>query len=171
MNSASQKRLEIANLALATFLPSVRLYQARELRMCWDARQPQPKHDFPARLRNSGDWTQYGYRQRPTGSTGMQALAQMIRFVRDLPRLPLITWKYWAGDKINLCTPRTVELLKEGGYGDPLKTLWVLCGVTEFKRGLDGVVGPSCFGGRCREHGEETLAMTGSVPCNVPPAV
>lgn len=177
MNSALQNRLDTANLALATFLPTVRLYQARELRMCWDARQPQPRHDFPARLRNSGDWTQYGYRQRPTGGTGMQALAQMIRFVRDLPRLPLITWEYWAADKIKLCTPETVELLRQGGYGDPAKTRCVLCGATENKRGidwwsLDCVVGPSCFGGRCQDRGEGVLTVvTGSAPHNAPPAV
>jgi hypothetical protein len=101
----------------------------------------------------------------------MQALAQMIRFVRDLPRVPLTTWEYWAGEKVKLCTPDTVALLRDGGYGDPSKTQCVLCGATEFKRGLDwwsldGIVGPACFGGRCSDSGKKGLTvLTGGGPC------
>lgn len=149
-------RIGIANLALDTFAPGVLLYHSRELRMCWDHRKPPARHDFPARLRTDGSWPQFGYRQRSTGGTGMQAIAQLIRYVRDLPRLPMITWEYWAGERVKLATPRTVELLTHGNYGDPEKTKCVLCGTATFKRGLDwwsldGVIGPCCSGGVCRD--------------------
>lgn len=157
MTLLAETRLSVANEALETFEPAIHLYEGeRELRMCWDFRDPKPRHDFPARLRADGSWTQYGYKQRPTGGTGMQALAQLIRYVRDLPRLPLITWEYWAGERIALCNARTIEILAAGGYGDPEKTCCVLCGTRDFKRGLDwwsldGVIGPSCYGGICRD--------------------
>jgi hypothetical protein len=155
MTEKTERRIAVANMALDTFIPGVILYQSRELRMAWDARKQPPKYDFPARLRGQGDWTQFGYRHRPTGGTGMQALAQLIRYVRDLPRLPLVTWEYWSSDTIKLCNPRTVELLKSGGYEDAKKTCCVLCGDPLFKRGLDwwsldGVVGPSCRFGCCQ---------------------
>jgi len=144
----------MANKILDTFIPGVLLYQSTELRMSWDNRKQPVKHDFPARLKEQGDWTLFGYRQRPTGGTGMQALAQLIRYVRDLPRLPSLTWAYWASDTVALTTPRTLELLSVSGYDDPQKTKCVLCGTLEYKRGLDwwsldGIVGPSCFGGSC----------------------
>jgi hypothetical protein len=105
--------------------------------------------------RGQGDWPQFGYNQRPTGGTGMQALAQLIRYVRDLPRLPVATWEHWAGDTVKLCTQETVRLIVLSEYGDPRKTSCVLCGDSEFKHGidwwsLDGVTGPSCLYGKCR---------------------
>jgi hypothetical protein len=149
-------RIGVANLVLDTVAPGVLLYRTKELRMCWDHRRQPPKYDFPARLREGGDWPSFGYRQRSTGGTGFQALAQLIRYVRDLPRLPMVTWEYWASESVKLGTPRTVELLRSGGYSDPRKTCCVLCGDPDFKRGLDwwsldGIVGPSCRFGECRE--------------------
>jgi len=148
-SSMRSDRVAVANAALDTFIPGVRLYQDRELRMAWS------RHDFPARLRSQGDLPAFGYRHRPTGGTGMQALAQLIRYVRDLPRFPLATWEYWAGERVKLCTALTVELIGSSDYGDPTKTRCVLCGDSEFKRGLDwwsldGITGPCCGFGRCR---------------------
>lgn len=153
--STRASRLETANKALGTFAPAVRLYDgARELRMCWDARVQPPKRDFAARLRSDGSWPLYGYRQRPCGGTGMQAIAQLIRYVRDLSRLPIDTWEYWGGHSVQLCTAETVDILRGGGYADPKKTACVLCGKGTFKGGLDwwsldGVTGPCCMHGRC----------------------
>lgn len=149
-------RIGMANVILDTFLPGVVLFMDGELRMSWDNRKQPPRYDFPARLRTQGDLPEFGYRQRPCGGTGMQALAQLIRYVRDLPRLPMVTWEYWAGDRVKLCERRTIILLNAAGYGDTLKTRCVLCGDTEFKRGLDWwsldkVTGPSCRNGVCRE--------------------
>lgn len=160
----TERRIGVANLVLETFTQGVILYQERELRMCWDVRRPiaqrdgmyGPRHDYPARLKEQGIGAQFRYRPLPIDGTGMQALAQLIRYVRDLPRLPLITWEYWGSEKIRLCTPRTIELLRKGGYGDPLKTGCVFCGDQQFQSGLDWcsreeVTGPSCYGGMCRE--------------------
>lgn len=150
-------RVALANSVLETFIPSIQLYlRGPRLRMRWDARKEVPRHDFSADLRSDGSWTRWGYNQRPTGGTGMQALAQLIRYVRDLPRLPLATWEYWAGERVKLCTPQTLELIRASDYGDPAKTRCVLCGALEYKRGLDwwsldGVTGPSCYGGRCKD--------------------
>ena len=143
-------RIGHANLILESFV-SIRLYYGeRELRMRWP-----PQHDFPARLRGDGTWPVYGYNQRPTGGTGMQALAQLIRYVRDLPRFPMKTWEYWASNAIALTNEKTLFLLRTSDYEDPQKTCCVLCGTNEYKKGLDwwsldGVTGPCCFGGLCR---------------------
>lgn len=158
--STITERVNVANEILKTFMPGVVLYQrgalVPNLRMCWDTRKAPipPRHDFSARLRSDGSWPMYGYNVRPSGGTGYQALAQLIRYVRDLPRLPMLTWEYWAGDAVKLCTPATLELLRAGNYGDPDKTHCVLCGSAEWKRGLDwwslnGVTGPSCRTGNC----------------------
>ena len=155
MTEKTEHRIGVANLVLDTFMPGVNFYHSRELRMCWDVRKQPPKHDFPARLRAQGDWPAYGYNQRCTGGTGYNALGQLIRYVRDLSRFPMMTWEYWAGDAVKLCNARTLDILRSGGYDDPAKTRCVLCGDVTFARGLDwwslgGVTGPSCWGGRCR---------------------
>lgn len=152
-SDALYQRVEVANQALATFAPSISLYQgSRELRMKWG------KHDFPARLRTDGSWPQFGYRQRPTGGTGMQALAQLIRFVRNLPRHPIETFAYWSGERVRLGNPNTVEILRAGGYEDRAKTSCVICGNRDYSTsGLDwwslnGLIGPVCsHRGGCRQ--------------------
>lgn len=151
-----EHRVGVANLVLDTVAPGVMLYRSKELRMCWDVRKGVPKYDFPARLRTDGSWPAFGYRQRSTGGTGFQALAQLIRYVRDLSRFPISTWEYWGGESVKLGNPRTVELLKSGGYIDPKKTCCVLCGDPDFRKGLDwwsldGVTGPSCRFGSCQK--------------------
>lgn len=155
MEANREFRIGIANKVLDVITPGIMLYQSRELRMCWDVRKQPPKYDFPARLRTDGNWPAFGYRQRPTGGTGMQALAQLIRYVRDLPRFPLSTWEYWSGESVKLGNSTVVELLASAGYEDDLKTCCVLCGDPKFARGLDwwsldGVIGPCCRFGCCR---------------------
>lgn len=149
-------RISVALSALDTFAPGVKLYMGRrELRMSWDIRLTiPPRHDFPARLRTKGDIPEFGQEVFPGGGTSLQALGQLIRFIRDLPRLPIDTWKYWSGSKVQLCTPHTVELLVGAGWDADGKTTCVLCGSVKFKGGLDwwgldGVTGPCCSGGRC----------------------
>jgi hypothetical protein len=154
MSSTREYRLSMANLIADTFVPGVIFYEgASGLRMSWDNRKQTPRYDFPAVLRSDGSWPKFGYRQRPTGGTGFQAMAQLIRYIRDLPRLPLVTWEYWAGASIQLGAARTIELLRASDYGNPDKTRCVLCGTLDFKGldwwSLDGITGPSCFGGRC----------------------
>jgi hypothetical protein len=146
-------RIVAANSILNTFVPGVVLYQGeRELWMSWGRVGPRFR-TFPARLRGEGDIPQYGYRQRPCGGTGMQALAQIIRYVRDLPRLPMDTWEYWVSSTVQLGSIDTLTLLRAAGYDHPSKTRCVLC-KGPYKRGIDwwskdGVTGPCCFGGLC----------------------
>jgi len=150
------ERIAIANSALQTFAHSIELYRGtHELRIRWDIRQEKCADDYPARLRGDGTWPKYGYYRYPTGGTGQQAIAQLIRYIRDLNRLPIDTWKYWASDTVKLCNSQTVEILQNSDYGNPKKTRCVLCGSTEFKPGLDwwslnGLTGPCCWGGKCK---------------------
>ena len=142
------ERIEHANKILASFVPGVVIYQHnRRLRMKWGNHRV---HDFPANLRDDGSWPQYGYRQRPCGGTGFQAIAQVIRYIRDLSRLPLCTWEYWSGETVKLGSKSAVDLIRAAGYDDPAKTRCVLCGTNDYAtRGLDwwsldGVTGPCC---------------------------
>lgn len=160
------KRITEANDILATFAPSIHIYDAFTLRrsvilrMCWDVRKPEgAKYNFPADLRSDGSWPRYGYDCRPTGGTGLQALAQLIRYVRDLSRLPFLTWEYWCGEKIGLGNAETLRLIRESEYEDPTKTCCIFCGTTEWKNGIDwynfqGKVGPGCVWDRCQKREE-----------------
>jgi hypothetical protein len=146
-----QARVLEVNRILDTMRGGIFLYLTPrgQLRMGWGS------VSFPAVLRGEGTWPRYGYKERPTGGTGFQALAQLIRYCRDWTRLPVVTWEYWTGPKILLGSAETLRLIKESDYGDPEKTKCVHCGSTTFDRGLDwwslgGIVGPCCRGGRCR---------------------
>jgi hypothetical protein len=155
------QRLRVANEVVATFVPGVSFYEVlrakpRGLRMTWpnNPSLPTKYYDFPAILRQDGSWPKYGYNQRPCGGTGYQAIAQLIRYIRNLSRFPLCTWEYWASDTVKLCSDATLQLLRASDYSDSRYTACVLCGTVEYKLGLDwwsldGVTGPSCFGGRC----------------------
>lgn len=154
----SEGRLQIANGILATFIGAgfyLYLDPRNRLRMTWS----DGRHDFSANLRSDGRWPRYGHDQRPTGGTGLQAIAQVIRYTRDLTRLPLLTWEYWGSDTVRLCNEETLRLIRASDYGDPAKTCCVLCGTTKFKGldwwSLDGVTGPSCLAGRCQRNEEE----------------
>lgn len=159
--STYSERIVVANRVLQTYEPAIELYQGgRELRVRWDIRHSAKQRgdcDFPARLRHDGTWPMYGYHKFPTGGTGQQSVAQLIRYVRDLNRLPIDTWEYWASKTVQLCTDETVQILAASDYGNPLKTCCVLCGTTDYSLrgldwwGLDGLTGPCCWGGRCRK--------------------
>ena len=158
-------RIVEANAMLATFAPAIKIYddfnswKACALRMCWDHRKVEVMHDFPADLRGDGSWPRHGYRQSPTGGTGLQALAQLIRYVRDLPRLPIKTWEYWSSDKVRLGNTETMRLLRESEYGDPVRTCCIFCGTTEWENGIDWYhvgrkAGPGCAWDQCRKVGD-----------------
>lgn len=96
----------------------------------------------------------------PHGGTATTALSQLIRWLRDLPVLPLGTWRYWTGDKIALGRDngaKIVDLLLAGNY--PEEANCVLCG-NEIAGSLDwwsleDVSGPCChWGSGCRQKGK-----------------
>ena len=112
-----------------------------------------PRADLPASLCPNGMWP-VSHRRYSGGGTQMNSVAQLIRWVRDLPRLPLDSWEYWASETVRLCNPETLAILKGSDYGD--KTSCVLCGSPKFQGGLDwwslnGVTGPSCKSGHCQQ--------------------
>lgn len=156
--STREYRLAMANMILDTFSRDTFLYEGQHgLRMRWGSMPGDPltpRHDFTAALRTDGSWPRYGYRQRPFGGTGMQALGQLIRYVRDLPRFPVCTWEYWCSDTVKLGNARTLELVRASDYGNAAKTCCVLCGTADYARGLDwwsldGKTGPACRYGCC----------------------
>lgn len=155
--STLNERLVTANHVLESFQPAIRLYmRVGHLRMYWDVRDGNPRYDYPAHLRGDGLWPRYGYHTPPCcGGTGLQSLVQLIRYVRNLTRFPILTWEYWSSGPVQLCGQNTVELLRQSDYGDPKKTCCILCGSAEFKGGIDwwslnGKTGPCCYMGLCR---------------------
>lgn len=62
----------------------------------------------------------------PGGGTAQTALSQLVRWVRDLPVLPISTWRHWASERCKLLPPEAVEKLLADGY--PPDTPCVLCG-------------------------------------------
>jgi hypothetical protein len=143
------ERIEVANRVLETFC-TIRLSdRSGRLWMEWP-----PRFAFPAALRGDGTWPRYGYYQRPCGGTGLNATAQIIRYVRDLPRLPMRAWRHWASENVKLCCAETLRLLEASEY--PARTACVLCGRDDWTRGLDWwslgkIIGPVCSFGNCVE--------------------
>lgn len=54
------------------------------------------------------------------GGTSCTALAQLIRWCRGEPVLPLSTWRHWSSEQVKLLDASAVELLRAAGY--PEKT-------------------------------------------------
>jgi hypothetical protein len=90
------------------------------------------------------------------GGTSCTALAQLIRWLRGQPVLPISTWQYWSTETVKLVSPEAVEMLRAGGY--PVHANCVLCGqqVTSLDWwNLNGVSGPCCgWTSGCRQNQE-----------------
>jgi len=89
----------------------------------------------------------------PFGGTTNAAIFQLVCWLKDLPRLPLATWEYWAGPRVNLCGQDVLETLKATGYVNPDGLKCVLCGAL-IENGLDWwgsdkVSGPCHLYNRC----------------------
>lgn len=93
------------------------------------------------------------YGNHGMGGTSAMALGQLVRWYFNQTRLPLPTWRYWASDKVLLCSLATVDLLEDSTYSDPKKVCCVLCGSSKVGDWwhLNGKTGPCCYMGRCRE--------------------
>lgn len=100
------------------------------------------------------------------GGTVTTALAQLVRWVRGQPVLPLGTWRYWCSEKVGLGRrpngasngAELLRVLEEGGY--PHVATCCLCGRTPLPRfdwwHLKLVSGPCCDYGDeagCRQKG------------------
>lgn len=83
------------------------------------------------------------------GGTACTALSQLVRWIRGQPVLPLSTWRYWFGDKLQLARDRGDEAIKHLVHAEyPEVATCVLCdqpivGGLDWWN-LDGVSGPCC---------------------------
>lgn len=108
---------------------------------------------LPANLNSSGrDFHYYEkiYRYCGMGGTGLTAAAQLARYIRDLPRLPLSCWSYW--ESVGVGDTNVYQLLTDNGYAD--KTNCILCGNKPDGIdwwSLDKLTGPCCTFGKCRQ--------------------
>ncbi len=90
------------------------------------------------------------------GGTWALAVGQLARWLRGQSREPMRRWRYWASDRMLLCTNETVEILEASSYNDPKKTCCVLCGNDSASGdwwSLDGLVGPCCTYSLCQKQG------------------
>lgn len=93
------------------------------------------------------------------GGTACTALAQLVRWIKGQPVLPLSTWRYWFGDKCQLARDRGDEGIRALIHAEyPDVALCVLCrqpitgGMDWWS--LDGVTGPCCgWTTGCRQKG------------------
>jgi hypothetical protein len=107
----------------------------------------------------SGSFYPSWYRHWGHGGTCTTALAQLVRWCQGKPVLPLSVWSYWVSPTVALGREngdKIVQRLFEAGY--PVVATCVLCG-TELTKSLDwwdldGVSGPSCKWGGCRQRKE-----------------
>lgn len=93
------------------------------------------------------------YGRMGMGGTSAMAVGQLARWIRGQSRVPIAAWEYWASETIKLCTSETVGFLEKHGYDDGKATVCVLCGGMRCGDwwNLNGVTGPCCSMGRCRE--------------------
>ncbi len=94
------------------------------------------------------------------GGTATTALAQLVRWIRGQPVLPMATWRMWVGDRCQLARSRDFECLqalRDGGY--PEVANCVLCeqpitGGMDWWY-LDKVSGPCCsMHSGCKQKGK-----------------
>lgn len=82
------------------------------------------------------------------GGTSMTALAQLVRWCKGAPVLPLSTWRYWCSSNVALLDLECIKPIEAAGY--PESVPCVLCGrllgtgmALDWWH-LDGVSGPCC---------------------------
>lgn len=162
------RRLKSANQALRTFAPALHFARYRGRLYLEQRHQDLSPVVLPAMLRGDGSWPKYWDKYAHGGTAG-QAVAQLIRFIRDSTRQPLKVWLYWTSDSIGLGDQTTVGILQKAGYADPAKVCCVLCGAELEQRasdwwsqgaGKNKVAGPCCW--RSPECGQGTKDGQGS---------
>jgi hypothetical protein len=100
------------------------------------------------------------YRHWAHGGICTLALSQLVRWVGNKSVLPLNSWHYWCGDKMQLARHRGAEVCsKLADTGWPIQVPCVLCGRQIESAGdwwsLGGVEGPTCGITRCDHVGHD----------------
>ena len=141
-------RIDIANFVLKCFAPETTLrIESGYVLVAWtDSRG---KHEKRWMTRGQ-DFYPGWHNNWGHGGTASTALSQLVRWVKCLPVLPLSTWQYWSGDRVQLLRQGNAEMAIQTlmGAGYPQKAECVLCGDT-ITGGMDwwslnGVTGPCC---------------------------
>ena len=101
----------------------------------------------PARLCSNRHSLGGRYGNLGFGGTQARAVGQLVRWLRYLPRHPLLAWSYWSS--MGLGNDEMVATLEETDYS--YKTNCVLCGKVNPTDWwcLNNVSGPCCHFGRC----------------------
>lgn len=142
-------RIDVANVVLKCFAAETELrIESGHVLVCWTQHGGKK---FERRWMTRGqDFYPVWHNKWGHGGTASTALAQLVRWVRGLPVLPLTTWRYWSGERVALLrhgnSNEAISALSAAGY--PETATCVLCGM-ELTSGfdwwsLDGVTGPCC---------------------------
>ena len=120
-------RLSVANAVIQTFAPGtfLRLESGYVLVEWKNHRGPQSKRW----MTRGQDFYPVWHKAWGHGGTATTALAQLVRWIKGKPVLPLPTWQYWSGDKCRLLrqgdAQMALESLQSAGY--PATATCVLC--------------------------------------------
>ena len=151
-------KVTVANKVLECFAPgtSLRLESGYVL-VRWEGTNSYTERRWMTR---GGSFYPVWYGKWGHGGTACTALAQLVRWIQGKPVLPLITWRYWASEAVQLLRHGDFSSLQKEmmALGYPEVATCVLC-QQEIIRGmdwwsLDGVSGPCCthnYG--CRQRG------------------
>jgi hypothetical protein len=150
------EKLLAANTALQSFAPTSIIERHHN---GYYVRWTDSRGEFLRRWQCRGqDFYPIWYRTWGHGGTASTALSQLIRWLRELPVLPMASWRYWASERVALVTAEACEALSRAAY--PEQACCVLCGgvITGSMDwwNLDGVSGPChMYTVGCRERGRE----------------
>jgi len=138
-------RLPVANCVLHSFAERSHITEknSRLSVSWWDGTTEVTKQ---WQCRTGTDFYPVWHKKWPHGGTASMALSQLIRWIRELPVLPISTWYYWSTKKIALLEAEIVDYLEENGY--PKEVYCIMCGekIQNFDwYNLRGKSGPGCY--------------------------
>jgi hypothetical protein len=146
-------RVDVANIVLQSFAPdtSLRIDAQGYVVVCWNHHGVKTERRWMTR---GQDFYPIWHRKWGHGGTATTALAQLVRWIKGRPVLPLSTWIYWGGEQCRLMRQQgddngaqAISALRAAGYPETVPC--VLCGQTLGSGGLDWwsldkVTGPCC---------------------------
>lgn len=150
-------KVDIANRVLECFAPGTTLrLESGYVLVAWTVSKGKEERRWMTR---GQDFYPVWHRKWCHGGTASTALAQLVRWIQGKPVLPISTWAYWAGEKVQLLRQgngnEAIGMLIAAGY--PQVATCVLCG-NQITGGmdwwsLDGVTGPCCgWTSGCRQN-------------------